>query len=101
MMRSLLSCNWIVKDNNVLPMEIASLMKIYSEDYNNVLRELIQLKSTVGEKYFHKKETVLQKMAVELFDYLDVNKDSLVVNKTDYTILDKYFLKTLYANAYN
>ncbi|MEP7144557.1 MAG: nucleotidyltransferase domain-containing protein [Ferruginibacter sp.] len=45
LVRSLLSCNWIVKDNSVLPMYIESLMQYVGENYKARLRKLVALKS--------------------------------------------------------
>ena len=53
LVRSLLSCNWIVRDKAVLPMHLEGLMKYVDEGTKNELRKLIGLKATVGEKYLH------------------------------------------------
>ncbi len=93
--RSLLSCNWIVKDKSVLPMHIEGLMVYISDADKNMLRDLIALKATVGEKYFHKKEARLQQFAEGLFKYVEPYKNSLGGNKNNYDMLDAFFLKTL------
>ena len=66
LIRSLLSCNWIIKDNSVLPMEIEGLMKYIDEDFKVELRKLIALKATVGEKYLHRKDDKLNERILNL-----------------------------------
>lgn len=99
LIRSLLSCNWIIKDNTVLPMHIEGLMKYMEEGYKEKLRELIKLKATVGEKYLHPKDLILNAWITDLFEFIEAGKDKLVVNKADTGILNEFFLKMLYAKA--
>lgn len=54
LIRSLLSCHWIVKDKSLLPMDIEGLMTLIDAKLRNVLRDLIKLKAGVDEKYLHK-----------------------------------------------
>ncbi len=99
LIRSLLSCNWIIKDNTVLPMHIEGLMKYVEEPYKIKLRELITLKATVGEKYLHKKEEKLNAWIEILFEYIEAEKENLAVNNADIGLLNEFFLKMLYAKA--
>lgn len=99
LIRSLLSCNWIIKDNSVLPMDIESLMQYIDEEHANQLRKLIALKATVGEKYLHQKDEQLNSWIINLFEYAGASKQNLLVNKADMSMLNEFFLKTLYANA--
>ncbi len=101
LIRSLLSCNWIINDNSVLPMDIERLMKYISDDLKDELRKLIVLKATVGEKYLHKKDVKLNEWILNLFDKMESSKRSLLVNKADMTLINEFFLKTLYAEADN
>jgi predicted nucleotidyltransferase len=101
LIRSLLSCNWIIKDNTVLPMHIEGLMKYVEEEYKERLRELIVLKATVGEKYLHKKEEQLNEWILSLFEYIEAGKENLAVNNADMGLLNEFFLKMLYAKANN
>jgi len=96
LIRSLLSCNWIVNDKSVLPMHIEGLMKYSPEDANVELRKLIQLKSTVGEKYLHKKDSQLNDWIAGLFSMLETKKNGLSVNQENMTILNDFFLKKMY-----
>lgn len=99
LIRSLLSCNWIVKDKSVLPMEIEGLMKYIDEDFKEELRKLIVLKGTVGEKYLHRKDDKLNERILNLFERIELSKESLVANKADMSLLNEFFLKMLYAEA--
>ncbi len=99
LIRSLLSCNWIIKDNTVLPMDIEGLMQYIDEEHANQLRQLIALKATVGEKYLHQKDEQLNSWIIKLFDYAEASKQNLPANKADMSMLNEFFLKTLYANA--
>jgi uncharacterized protein len=99
LIRSLLSCNWIIEDNSVLPMEIEGLMKYIDEDFKDELRKLIVLKGTVGEKYFHKKDDKLNERILNLFEMIELSKENLVANKVDMSLLNEFFLKMLYAEV--
>ena len=99
LIRSLLSCNWIIKDKSVLPMEIEGLMKYVDEDFKEVLRKLILLKGTVGEKYLHSREDKLNERILNLFKLIESSKESLVANKADMSLPNEFFLKMLYGKA--
>ena len=99
LIRSLLSWNWIIKDDTVLPMHIEGLMKYVEEEYKEKLRVLIALKATVGEKYLHKKEEQLNEWILSLFENIEARKEKLAVNNADIGLLNEFFLKMLYAKA--
>ncbi|HEX7845759.1 MAG TPA: nucleotidyltransferase domain-containing protein [Chitinophagaceae bacterium] len=101
LMRSLLSCNWIIKDKTVLPMDIEGLMSLIDGKRANEIRKLIKLKAEVGEKYFHKADQSLNAWITELFELLETNKNDLGVNRADNTRLDMFFLKMVNTNADN
>jgi predicted nucleotidyltransferase len=101
LIRSLLSCNWIIKDNAVLPMHIEGLMIYIDDNYKSKLQELIALKATVGEKYLHTKDEKLNEWILNLFEQIEEEKNSLVVNKADMSLLNEFFLKILYEKADN
>lgn len=96
LVRSLLSCNWIVNDNSVLPMHIEGLMKYSPEEVNTEIRILIKLKSTVGEKYLHQKDAQLNEWIAGLFTMLEGKKIELSVNSENITALNEFFIKKLY-----
>lgn len=101
LVRSLLSCNWITQDKSVLPMHIEGLMKYGEPEINDQLRTLIELKASVGEKYLHKKNDRLSNWIIEKLGWLETNGQNLGVSKTDMSLLNEFFLKTLYAKADN
>lgn len=96
LIRSLLSCNWIVNDTTVLPMHIEGLMKYSPTDVNTEIRELIKLKSTVEEKYLHEKNSQLNDWIAGLFSMLDGKKHDLSVNQSNMRALNDFFLKKMY-----
>jgi len=97
LVRSLLSCNWILEDKKVLPMDIFGLMLYVTDEQKLTIRELIALKGTVGEKYQHPKETRVHEWIVAWFEKADAGKDKLEANKKDIADLNEFFLKMLYA----
>jgi uncharacterized protein len=101
LVRSLLSCHWIIKDESVLPMDIEGLMKLIDTERRDQLRTLIQLKAGVGEKYLYKRNESLDVWIQELFALLDRSKAGLGVNRKDNSALNNFFLKMVNENAYN
>lgn len=101
LVRSLLSCNWIIKDKTLLPMHIEGLMQYVDDEYKDRLRELIKLKATVDEKYLFQKDEKLHSWIQELFEYVEANKESLEVNRQSMDLLNDFFLKKLYGKADN
>jgi hypothetical protein len=63
------------------------------------LRKLIVLKEAVGEKYLHKKDDKLNERILNLFELIELSKESLVANRADMSLLNEFFLKMLYAEA--
>jgi len=101
LIRSLLSCHWIIKDKSVLPMHIEGLMRLINDERKNEMRELVRLKAEADEKYFHKRDESLNEWIKELFELLARSKDNLDVCKADNSALNGFFLKMVSANADN
>lgn len=101
LVRSLLSCNWIVKNDSVVPMDIQSLMQLISQEDRALLQSLIALKATVDEKYLHTKSAAMQELVVRLFNTVEASKDTLGVNSNSYALIDEFFIKTLYESTNN
>jgi len=97
LVRSLLSCNWILEDKQVLPMDIFGLMQYATDEQKLKINELIALKATVGEKYQHPKDTNVHEWIVAWFEKAEAGKDKLEANKKDIADLNEFFLKMLYA----
>ena len=97
LVRSLLSCNWILEDKQVLPMDIFGLMQYATGEQKLKINELIALKATVREKYQHPKDTNVHEWIVAWFEKAEAGKDKLEANKKDIADLNEFFLKMLYA----
>ncbi|MCE3282811.1 MAG: putative nucleotidyltransferase, partial [Chitinophagaceae bacterium] len=95
LVRSLLSCYWIMQDNTVVPMELERLMTILDDTKRKELRALVQLKSTVGEKYLHKTSPALLGWIETLWTDIDAAKNSLRSSSNDYTLLNEFFIRML------
>lgn len=70
-------------------------MKYTDPDLKDYLRDLISLKATVGEKYLHQKDKKMQDAVLNLFDFMESNKNGLRVNDKDYSLLNNFFIQTL------
>lgn len=101
LIRSLLSCYWITRNNSVLPMTIEGLMTTIEPDKQKALGELIALKATVGEKYVHPAIQSMTAWIDELFQLLEQSKNNLPVNSNDSTLLNDYFLNMVNHHANN
>ena len=99
LVRSLLSCNWVIQDKTVLPMHIEGLMQYAEQPVKAKLRALIELKAEVGEKYLHKNEPILNEWIFEKFSQMETAGQKLGVNSTGMTLLNDFFLKRLYAKV--
>jgi uncharacterized protein len=99
LVRSLLSCNWIINDDTVLPMQIEGLFKYIDDDLKNRFRELIKLKATVGEKHLHKADADLFEWIKTMFEKLALVKDNIKINNEGMDSLNDFFIKMFYAKA--
>lgn len=95
MIRSLFSCAWILEKDSVLPMNIHDLMSSVGEKWKSQVNKLIELKSTVGEKYLHPYDKKLNDVVFELFERIERSKDNLKVNRTNMSYLDQFFMDKL------
>src|SRR5688572_24601810 len=101
LIRSMLSCNWIVNDRTVLPMDIEGLMRLIDNERRDEIRDLIKLKKRVDEKYLHKKDESLNKWIKSLFEMLNGSKENLGISKPANSELNGFFLKMVNGNADN
>ena len=95
LIRSLLTCDWVVKVDSVPPMEIEGLMTLLSEDERSTFRELIKLKATVNEKYLYKIDVFMRDFILEKFAFVESLKSQLGMNDNNYALLEQFFLKTI------
>lgn len=98
LVRSLLSCCWIVTDDAVPPMHLEGLLKCATEEEKATLRELVALKATKTESYVHPLSTWMQGMVTQEFTYLETKKANLQAASQDYSLLNDFFLKTLHGH---
>lgn len=101
LVRSLLSCNWIVQDKTVLPMHIEGFMQYAEQPVKDRLLELIKLKAGVAEKYLHRKDPMMNEWIVEKLEHVETAGENLGVNRTDMSLLNEFFLKMLHAKVDN
>ena len=101
LVRSLLSCNWVIKSRKVAPMHMEALMQLNAASHNFLLDELIALKATVGESYLHEKTPEMEEFVLDMFDTVHAGKNNLEVNNSSYALIDEFFIKTLYGGIDN
>lgn len=101
LIRSLLSCYWTTKDDSVLPMDIEGLMAKIDSGRRQELKQLIQLKAAVGEKYLHPADKSLNAWIEELFALLEQSKTSLTITSKDSKALNNYFLQMVNGYAHD
>ena len=68
-------------------------MKYIDEESRHQIRQLIELKATVGEKYLHAKTEAMQSFVTGLFAVVEAAKNNLGGNKQNYALLNNFFLK--------
>ena len=95
MLRSLLSCNWIIHREEVPPMDIEGLMVVIGEQRREMVRQLIALKATVDEKYSWDVDANLDEWVAALWQLVTESRNDLGVNRVNYAPLDRFFLKNL------
>ncbi len=101
LVRSLLSCNWIIEDGSVLPMDIFGLMRKIDREARNRLEGLIKLKASVDEKFYYSKDAWMNNWIEQMWSRLELSKNNLGISKADITDLDNFFLKIINENADN
>ncbi|MET0466177.1 MAG: nucleotidyltransferase domain-containing protein [Chitinophagaceae bacterium] len=97
LLRSLLSCNWIVNDNQLPPMHIEGLMIYLSETDREMIRQLIKQKAALNESYLHNANSGELEIVGRLFEAVSGKGDSLPVSSEDYEKMDRFFIKQLNA----
>jgi predicted nucleotidyltransferase len=95
LIRSLLSCNWIVNNNSVLPMHVEGLLTYIDDNSKELIRKLIILKATVGETYLRSLDASMLVLIKNLLHIIELSKENIGINNKDYTLLNDFFIKTL------
>lgn len=97
LLRSLLSCNWIVNDSRMPPMHIEGLMVYLSEEDRHMIRELIKQKAGLNESYLHTGSADQSGLIDRLFEQVTGKGNSLPVKDESYSKLNDFFIKQLNA----
>lgn len=95
LLRSLLSCNWIINDSSVPPMHMDGLMKYVNDQDCRMIRELIQLKAGMNESYIHESTKQQRRLIEDLFTAVENQGDALPVCREDFSKLNSFFIKQL------
>lgn len=95
LLRSLLSCNWIINDGSVPPMHIDGLMKYISDEDRAMIRELIQLKADKNESYIHESTKEQRGLITGLLKANENKGETLPVCREDFSKLNRFFIKQL------
>lgn len=95
MIRSLLSCLWVVErgKQSVLPMHLEGLMDGIGGDRRMLLRDMVALKSVQPESFRYVIPDEVKAWTSSLFDKLDNLEERPEVSSGDMKILDRFFLK--------
>lgn len=96
LLRSLFSCNWIVDVAKVVPMTIHELLTKVDPEFQQEVGQLIELKATVDERYFHTIDPKLVKRIEDLFKKIEVGPAGMPVSKErGFTKLNEFFVEKL------
>jgi predicted nucleotidyltransferase len=95
LIRSLLSCKYLVANNTVAPMHIFGLMDTIDTELKENIKSLIALKATVNEKFLYKKELWISNWIANTFAELELIKENIPISKNDFASLDHYFKKII------
>lgn len=95
LLRSLLSCNWIMNDGSVPPMHIEGLMQYIGDEDRGMIRELIRLKADKNESYVHDSTKDQRRLITHLLKTTENKGESLPVCREDFSKLNSFFIKQL------
>jgi uncharacterized protein len=96
LLRSLLSCNWIIEDQSVVPMKIQELLIKVDHEVRADIERLIELKAGVDESYFYELDPRLIVWIEELFRKTEEGKQELLVSQErGFSKLNEFFIRKL------
>lgn len=95
LIRSMLSCVYVINKNTVVPMNIHPLLEETESSFKGFILELIALKKEVTEKYSYKLDAFLRDWIVEQFEYINANKNNLSFANKPLEKLDEFFIKNI------
>lgn len=85
-----------MKNDYVLPMHIEGLMAYVDEAKREEIRELINLKATVDERYLHQHTAGIRKNIVQLLEQVDPAKHVLKTHNQSFALLNEFFINALH-----
>ncbi len=96
-LRAATACKWILEKNEMPPIEFLKMITGLDipKAVTNRIDELISLKSTISEGYFHKGETELISFIEDCIKEADEKRHQLPAAKGNMEELNTFFLKTL------
>jgi predicted nucleotidyltransferase len=95
LIRSLLSCNYVLNNTDIVPMNIFPLLDLVDKDFKEKMLKLIEVKKSVTEKYLHHLDKYMKDWIENMFTYVEANKSNLITSKNNIDNLNDFFLKTL------
>lgn len=96
LIRSLLSCYYVLNKTDIVPMNIFPLLDLVDKDFKEKMLSLVEVKKSVTEKYLHLLDRQMKEWIESMFTYLEANKNNLTTRNNNIDKLNDYFLKTLY-----
>ena len=99
-LRTATVCKWILERDDIPPIAFRKVMDGLTIEPSHAKRisELIVLKSTVGEAYYHRGEEALLQFIKECIAVAEVNANHLPPARAEKENLDTFFRKTLTAS---
>jgi uncharacterized protein len=95
LIRSLLTCLYILNNKDVAPMNIFRLLS-NDLDFNSRLENLIAYKATKGEKYLHNKDDYFDGFIRRSFEKIEASKNEISnVSTRNWTLLNTFFKDTI------
>ena len=101
-LRSATACKWIIEKETIPPIEFDEMISILDikPKLKTRIKELISLKSTISESYFHKGENELIEFIEVCIIEADDKRKTLPSSKGNSKELDEFFIKILSKNEY-
>ncbi|MFZ6052040.1 nucleotidyltransferase domain-containing protein [Halocola ammonii] len=96
-LRTALACQWILEKSEIPPIEFQKILDGIQLESNlkKKIEDLIQLKSTRNESYFHSGEKDILTLMKETIDRADQKRKDLSASQGDMKDLDHFFRKWL------
>ncbi|MNQ48984.1 putative nucleotidyltransferase [compost metagenome] len=90
-LRTALAGKWIIENNSFPPVDFMELLPIVPQNIQEKTKELMAIKSSQDEKYFHPKETLITEFLLETVKFNQENASKLGSGKKMSEELDLFF----------